>query len=168
MCNFTKEDLIEIFKDNRYKLFKVPTKSLDWLFSYDIIPMSDLVSIDDFIKNNLNTDKYNRCNKYIAVRGAGDMFTYGKDIVPVEISTTYCPKVTVNKVSREQYFYTSAHFTTIDDALYSVSLNVDNKQDYVNAIARLKNFLYEYPQMPDREEFMKYWVDVPKCTVDFN
>lgn len=164
MTNITKFELKKLQKD--YGIFDVPSKRLEWLFDYEPFPVNGLMDIDSILQTE--SKRYFRCNEYIAVRGAGKMFTYGYDIVPVNIAVVHTPQSKCNGKVYPHYFSLNVHFTTIDDSLYSLFINIHDKKEYIDGMERIKQFLYEYTYMPDKEEFEQYWSKYDNVSVCFN
>lgn len=164
MTNITKFELKKL--QGNYGIFDVPTARLEWLFDYEPFPYNELTDIDEVLKTE--STKYFRCNEYIAVRGAGKMFTYGYDMVPVSIAVVHSPQSKCNGKVYPKYFSLNAHFTTIDDCAYSLFITINNKKDYIDGMKMINKFLYEYTYMPDKEEFEKYWSKYDNVSICLN
>lgn len=162
----TKEQFIEIMNKRMYDLFDIPKEQFSNLFSYGLIPNRELTDIEEIIE--FESKKYHRWNEYSAIRLAGKMFTYGRDIVPISVTTVYSPKGTVMGKRYEEFRCVCCNFLTIDDAAFYIRINFDTADEYRNIINKINDFLETYTEMPDSLEFENYWKDYPKCTVDFN
>lgn len=163
----TKEELIKEHKEN-YSFNQVPTSRLSSWFYYEPIPTSKLIDINEFIKNNIEKTKYNRCNEYIAIRGAGHMFSYDKDIIVVSINTIFSPSYKVSGKTYKEYFVIRVYFLTIDDSARSISLYFNNNDEYIKQIEKVKFYLYQNPYLDTDENFEKYWSQFDNVDVDFN
>lgn len=163
----TKEQLIEIHNNDKlHYLIYEPTHLYDWFYYYDIIPTSKLTDIKEILKTS--STKYQWFNQYVTLRGAGGMFTYGMDMVPVTIRTVYVPSSTVFRVNRPSYICVNCHFNTIDDSSRSIQFNINTEQDYYKAINDIREFLYQYPYLPSDKDFEKYWESNKNAYIDLN
>lgn len=157
----------EIKNECTHELLYIPVSRLISWFFYEPIPKSTLIDINEFLKNK-GTNKYKICNEYIAIRGAGSMFTYGKDAVVVTIKTIFYSAHVVSGKKYDEYFYIRVYFHTIDDSARGLALHFNDKKGYIKQIERIKNYLYQHPYMDDQDDFEKHWSQFDDVETDYN
>lgn len=173
----TKEKFIYLFKNNFYLLFNIPEEKFYYLFDAEPFLLNDISTLKEIIKelNNNSTNRYKTLVSYGAIRKAGNMFTYDKNIVPISINIMYVPQSKLFGKITKHYISCQFYAHTIDDYSMSAHNYIDFENNSIenilnNIIHFIKDsfeFLNEYTNMPNDDEFTLWWKK-RNCECDFN
>lgn len=138
----------EIHENNFYNLFEVPS-----VYFYDLFDAEPIfikhINREATRKNTLRQEYFS----FGAIRQPGDMFTYGRDIVPIHISFTR--HYTIDK--KLDYTFCNFSCLTIDDGYMGLCNSVYSKKEELIFFNKIKDFLNTFTKLPDNETFEKYF-----------
>jgi hypothetical protein len=135
-----KKQLIEIIKKDVYTLF-----------NYDV------EDIKEHVLNVYETFENNR-KILIAIKLAGEMFTYGRPFVPIEVYFRSWGEKSILRF----YAY------TIDDTSMNFNIDVKDELEYLDKLKIVKNKLKTFDSMPDKKEFERFWEEIGAYDFDYN
>lgn len=159
--NTLQNIILKQFNENMYKLFYIPAEFLNNL--YDAEPVFNKYKIfknKQAVNNLINQDKIKaaRFNEFFAIRKAGEMFTYNREIVPISLSTMYYTK--------QLQFRFIAY--TIDDNCMSFWKECRDYDELIKYYRLAFEFLNIYTEMPDTKEFEDFWNQYDVTDYDYN
>lgn len=139
----------EIQENNFYTLFDIPSE----FYFYDLFD-SEPILIKHIIrepsrKNKLKQEYFS----FGAIRLAGEMFTYDREIVPIHISFTrhYSIDNTLD------YTYCIFSCLTIDDSYMGLCHSVNSIEEEKIFFNKIKDFLNTFTKLPNNENFVKFF-----------
>jgi len=154
IINMSKKELLFYLKDKENSFYDIFQKKPEQIKDHLYNTYEGNLVLKTFEKNkpDINTVQL------YAIKLEGEMFTYDIPLVPINVYLHN--HTTRNKKTKEYTDHLSLgfHAATIDDASMCFRHHINNVEEYLEWLEKIKLWLNSFKAMPSREKFQNYWL----------